>query len=302
MIRVWRTVSRRGPHPSSTTYRIGGLVPDLGDPVGRMNGTADVAEKARQRPAQRHETEPLGRDQRGVRDTPGLVCIPGAAQRRGEHHIRLDGVSHRAGRRREFHGALGVADGSSAVASEHRQFGRHPAAPHRQSPRRAVPERLAGPLAAAVRTTRSGRCRGRRRRVRSGRRRPPRRRIRRAQTRGRPRTARRRGGRAAAGTTPWCSMPTRPAAPSRRTGEVVQVGEATGVPALAPCGHGSLPGLQWRLRCGQWPAAGVATEGSLGHDGHRIGTLPTGRSVQRQEPSTAGLGDQRVANSTMVNS
>ena len=97
----------------------------------RVRRTADVGQQAGQRPAQRDDSQPRRGLQRSIGQTAGRLDIARAAQRRGQHDIRLHVVPGRAERRGQFDGVLGVSDRGRTLAPRHRQFRRHPCQAHR---------------------------------------------------------------------------------------------------------------------------------------------------------------------------
>jgi hypothetical protein len=82
-----------------------------------VTGTADVGQQARQRPAQRDDSQSVGVLQRGVGNAPGRLDFPGAAPRRGQDDVRFHGVTRRTERRGQLYGALGVGRFAASAAA-----------------------------------------------------------------------------------------------------------------------------------------------------------------------------------------
>ena len=182
----------------------------------RVRRAADVGQQARQRPAQRDRCPTVCVVSSAASATRrDRLEFAGAAQRRGQDDVRLEGVASRAERRRQVDGAFGVPDGGRAVAAGHRQFGGHPRQPHRQPRGHRFRQDGQRPDEARPPTPRTGPPRVRRRPARSARRHAPRGRHRRAPKPGRPSRGHGRASRADAETTPVCCAPATPAGPTR---------------------------------------------------------------------------------------
>ncbi|SKS10387.1 Uncharacterised protein [Mycobacteroides abscessus subsp. abscessus] len=70
-------------------------------------------------------------------DDRRLIKITDAAERRGQHHRRLDLVPYRRYVLRQLFGRVRIPQCALAVTGHHGQLGVHPGQPQRQTPRPA---------------------------------------------------------------------------------------------------------------------------------------------------------------------